>query len=96
MKNFLIFLSVGILAILAAYDTKTIIDEIAAITPAQVELKEDIKNSAGDGIEKRFDITPPEASQKPMQNNPNFYTPQNTSKEISPKLNPIEKKDDYQ
>lgn len=92
MKNIFIFASILVLAILAAVDTKSILEELAAVTPSQIELIQDIPSSKGEGIEKKFDIKknnlPPKLEQKPQ----NFTTPQNTSKEISPKLNPIEKR----
>ena len=95
MKNFLIITSIIVLAVIAAYDTRDILNEIAAITPSQVELKENIQNSTGQGIEKRFDIKSRELQPQPQQKQPqNFETPQNTSKEISPRLNPIEKRFD--
>lgn len=96
MKNFLIFLSVVFLGVMAFVDTKSVLEEIAAITPAQTEMKQDLQNSKCVGIEKRFDSN--NINKNEIKNSPlkmpqqNFATPQNTTKEISPRLNPIEKR----
>lgn len=92
MKNFLIFTAVATLAVLAAIDTKSIMEELAAVTPSQIEMKQDLPSSKGEGIEKKFDNVQNEKPITIEDNRNNFTTPQNTTKEISPKLNPIEKR----
>lgn len=92
MKNFFITISIIFLTAIAIADTRSLIRELAAVTPSQIELKEDLPTSKGEGVEKRFDSDkieqPPQFDEKPKV----FTTPQNTSKEIAPNLNPIEKR----
>lgn len=54
MKKFLILTSILGLVILAALDTHSIMEEIAAITPTEVEMKPQLNSSGGEGVEKKI------------------------------------------
>ncbi|MBO8430558.1 hypothetical protein IAC76_04155 [Spirochaetes bacterium] len=94
MKNFLIFAAVMFVVIIAAFDTRSVLKEIAANTPTQVEMKPDLNKSSGEGVEKKFDAQAPVdngLSQPNEQNkDKNLYTNpvQRPQKGISPTITP--------
>lgn len=58
MKKYLIAISVVAIGFVAIADTKARIeelDEMAANTPTQVEMKKDIPKTAGEGIQQKID-----------------------------------------
>lgn len=62
MKNFLILTSVLTVLFVAIIDTKARIEEldnIAATTPSQVEMKSDMNKSKGDGVMQKFESMQP-------------------------------------
>lgn len=96
MRNILIFATFFVIAVLAAFDTKSIIDEIAAMTPSQVEIKRDAPKTSGEGIHDRFNLNNPDKKETSSQFNPqtnNSATRKNPLTEKTPKLNPIQKLD---
>ena len=102
MKNFLILTSVLTVFFLAVIDTKARIeeiDEISAITPAQVEMKSELNQSKGEGVLEKFDINEPQTTKNaaeptsiPLQTQKNKLTPHPmktfTPKKESNVLNP--------
>lgn len=94
MKKFLILTSILGLVILAALDTHSIMEEIAAITPTEVEMKPQLNSSGGEGVEKKFESRSTENNNLNMQNgqnndkNLNVNPMQHPQKGISPTLTP--------
>ena len=96
MKNILIFTAILTLTILAAYDTRSIMKELAAITPTQVEMKTDPNSSKGNGLEKRYGNIINNENNQPQTNikqnypgnDPNRNPIQRPRKERTPSLNP--------
>ena len=69
MKNFLIMTAVLTVVFVAIIDTKARIeelDEIAATTPVQVEIKPDLNKSKGEGILNKFETTQPPGATNPV------------------------------
>lgn len=66
MKNFLILTSVLTVLFVAIIDTKARIeelDDIAATTPSQVEMKSDMNKSSGEGVMQKFESMQPPGAQ---------------------------------
>lgn len=93
MKNFLIMTAVLTVVFVAIIDTKARIeelDEIAATTPVQVEIKPDLNKSKGDGVLQKFEtMQPPDANNPAAQKMPALQTPksnviQNPNKVFQP------------
>ena len=69
MKTFLILTGVLTIVFVAVLDTKARIDEldeIAATTPAQMEMKSDINKSKGKGVMQQFETSQPPGSTNPV------------------------------
>lgn len=90
MKNFLILTSILTVLFVAFIDTKARIkelDEIAATTQVQVEMKPELNKSDGSGIKEKFDtIQPPQMQPltapdtKPLQTSQDRLSPQPQNK----------------
>lgn len=82
MKNFLILTGILTVIFMAVIDTKARIEEvdnIAATTPAQVEMKPDLDKTGGQGIMNKYDkIQPPKAPKAPSLNSQPLQTQQDT------------------
>ena len=86
-----------ILVLLAAFDTKEFFEEISAVTPSQIEMKQNLPKSTGDGVLEKF-----ETSQNLEKKYPNkqkfayrakkFHAKQKSVPGTHPTLNPIEKR----
>ena len=87
MKRYLILFSILVVGMLAIVDAKTRLEEleeVAATTPSQVEMKREIPKSSGAGIQENMDNTPSQlAFPKSPNNNPQV---QNSPQKLSPQF----------
>lgn len=88
MKRYLILFSLLVVGMLAFVDAKTRLnelEEVAATTPSQVEMKREIPQSTGAGIQNKMDNTPSQlAFPKSPNNNPQV---QNIPQKLNPQFN---------
>lgn len=87
MKRYLVIFSIMVVAMLALIDAKTRMDElddVAATTPSQVEMKREIPKSTGAGIPQKMEQTPSQlAFPQSKQNDPNI---QNMPHKLNPQF----------
>lgn len=93
MKRFFILFSIMVVGMLAFVDAKTRMDElddVAATTPGQVEMKREIPQSTGSGIQEQTDNSPSKlAFPKSPNNNAEFQNiPQKLNPEFTDKIQP--------
>ncbi|MCI5887912.1 MAG: hypothetical protein MRZ62_00130 [Brachyspira sp.] len=85
-----------ILVLLAAFDTKEFFEEISAVTPSQIEMKQNLPKSTGDGVLEKFETSQNLEKKYPNKQLPNgtknFNATQNSVPDTHPTLNPIEKR----
>lgn len=87
MKKYLIAIAVIAVGVVAIADTKARIeelDEMAANTPTQVEMKRDLPKTAGEGVQKRVEQVQTES----LLDNQKFKNMINTPKEYPRTLPP--------
>ena len=88
MKNFFIIFSIMVVGILAFMDAKTRMEEldnVAATTPAQVEMKMDAPKSTGIGIKEKTENS---RTFEPPQNQNNNPKVQNIPQKLNPQFKP--------
>lgn len=87
MKRYLVIFSILVVGMLAIVDAKTRLDEleeVSATTPSQVEMKREIPQSSGAGVQNKMDNTP---SQLAFPQNPNNNPQvQNSPQKLSPQF----------
>lgn len=89
MKRFFIIFSIMVVAMLAFFDAKTRmneLEEVAATTPSQIEMKNDLQKSTGDGVQEK---TTAPANQMTLPNNQNNNPQmQNIPQKLNPEFRP--------
>lgn len=97
MKRYLVIFSITVVGMLAFLDAKTRLDEleeVAATTPSQVEMKREIPQSTGSGILQKMDDTPSQlAFPQSKQNNPEV---QNIPQKLNPHFRELQKQNPVQ
>ncbi len=89
MKRFFIIFSIMVVGMIAFIDAKTRMDEleaVAATTPSQIEMKNDLQKSTGDGLNEKTSI--PQNKMMLPQNQDSNQRMQNIPQKLNPQFKP--------